>query len=114
MGGFAENREKFLANYAEKAALKSSETDINAQEAERVATKIKIAEDMSVFVGRRFTGCAAKRVSHAGTAAEKHPQDATRGTCLTRKRVPFIWISPGMTQMHSVKISAKEKNSIFS
>jgi len=58
-GGFNENREKFLRDYTEKASIKSSETEINAQEAERTATKIKVAEYMSVFVGRQFTGVVA-------------------------------------------------------
>ncbi len=58
-GGFNETREKFLRDYTEKASLQSSTTEVNAQEAERTATKIKIAEYMSVFVGRRFTGCVA-------------------------------------------------------
>lgn len=58
-GGFSEEREKFLVEYAEKASIKSSDAEVNAQEAERTATKIKIAEYMSNFVGRQFTGCVA-------------------------------------------------------
>ncbi len=58
-GSFSKEREKFLAEYTEKASVYSSEAEINAQEAERTATKIKIAEYMSAFVGRQFTACVS-------------------------------------------------------
>lgn len=56
---FDEKRERFLEKYTQNAALQSSKTEVNAQEAERTATKIKIAEYMRVFVGKRFTACVA-------------------------------------------------------
>ncbi len=56
-GGFTESREGQLVKATEEAALQSSKTEINAQEAERTAIKIKVAEFMKDYVGERFTGC---------------------------------------------------------
>ena len=54
-GSLSELRARALRSSCESAAVQSSETEINAQEAERTATKIKIAEYMSAFVGKKFT-----------------------------------------------------------
>ncbi|MDP4118472.1 MAG: ribonuclease R [Bacillota bacterium] len=55
-GNLRDNRENILRSAAEAAAIQASETEIKAQEAERTAIKIKVAEYMSAFVGRGYTG----------------------------------------------------------
>ena len=55
-GCLSDSREAELLNEAEEAAKRSSEREINAAEAERTATKIKIAEYMQAYIGYSFDG----------------------------------------------------------
>ena len=45
-----------LADFVEKAAVKSSEAELSAMEAERNCLDMKMAEYMSQFVGEKFSG----------------------------------------------------------
>ncbi|MBQ3053543.1 MAG: ribonuclease R [Clostridia bacterium] len=55
-GTLPENDIAFLTDYTEKSAVQSSNKEINAQEAERTAVKIKIAQYMEGYLGHIFEG----------------------------------------------------------
>lgn len=54
--GITEKRREFLEGFVQSAATRSSETEINAVEAERDADKLKMCEYMSERIGQEFEG----------------------------------------------------------